>query len=79
MLFNCNLRFNPPIDWVTKSVLPEVKRPGSEADHSCPSSAAVTNEWIYTSTPGDEIKDNDMGGACGTYRKHESCTLVNGR
>jgi hypothetical protein len=28
-----------------------VKWPGSEADHSPPSSAEVKNAWIYTSTP----------------------------
>jgi hypothetical protein len=28
-----------------------VKRPGSEADHSPPSSAEVKNAWSYTSTP----------------------------
>jgi len=33
------------------SLFPGVKRPGSEADHSRPSSAEVKNAWIYTSTP----------------------------
>jgi hypothetical protein len=28
-----------------------VKRPGSEADHSSPSTAEVRNAWSYTSTP----------------------------
>jgi len=28
-----------------------VKWPGHEADHSCPPSAEVRNEWRYTSTP----------------------------
>jgi len=28
-----------------------VKWPGHEADHSCPPSAEVMNEWSYTSTP----------------------------
>jgi hypothetical protein len=36
----------PPIQWV-----PEVKRPGREADHSPPTSAEVKRTWIYTSTP----------------------------
>jgi hypothetical protein len=36
----------PPIYWV-----PGAKRPGSEADHSPPTSAEVKNTWIYTSTP----------------------------
>jgi hypothetical protein len=30
---------------------PEVKRLGSEADHSPPTSAEVKNTWIYTFTP----------------------------
>jgi hypothetical protein len=36
----------PPIQWV-----PEVKRPGREADHSTPSSALFKKMRIYTSTP----------------------------
>jgi hypothetical protein len=36
----------PPIQWV-----PWVKRPGSEADHSPPTSAEVKQMWICTSTP----------------------------
>jgi hypothetical protein len=28
-----------------------VKRPGSETDHSPPSSAEIKNTWSYTSTP----------------------------
>ena len=63
MFLVCNLRFSPTIDWVLRPVLPGVKRPGSEADHSRPSSAEVKNKWSCTSTSGDEIKDNDMGGA----------------
>jgi len=34
-----------------RRVLPGVKRPGREADHSTPSSAEVKNAWRYTSTP----------------------------
>jgi hypothetical protein len=30
---------------------PGVKRPGRGGDHPPPSSAEVTNEWSYTSTP----------------------------
>jgi hypothetical protein len=30
---------------------PGVKRPGSEADHSPPTSAEVKKMWVYTSTP----------------------------
>jgi hypothetical protein len=35
----------PPVQWVQ-----EVKRPGSEADHSPPPSAEVKNAWPSTST-----------------------------
>jgi len=31
--------------------MPEVKRPGIEAEHSPPSSPVVKNEWSYASTP----------------------------
>jgi hypothetical protein len=41
----------PPIQWVTGSLSPGVKRPGREADHSPPASAEVKKMWIYTSTP----------------------------
>jgi len=41
----------PPIQWVTEALSLGVKRPGSEADHSPPSSAKVKNAWTYTSTP----------------------------
>jgi hypothetical protein len=34
----------------TVAPLPGVKRPGSDADHSFPSSADVKKTWIYTST-----------------------------
>jgi len=63
----CNLRFSPHTDTVPRPVLHGVKRPGSEADRSRPSRDEVKNKWSYTFTPGDEIKDSDMGGACGTY------------
>jgi hypothetical protein len=36
----------PPLQWV-----PGIKRPGSEVDHSPPTSAEVKKMWIYTSTP----------------------------
>jgi hypothetical protein len=39
-----------PIQWVPGALSPGVKRPGREADHSPPTSAAVKNTWIYTST-----------------------------
>ena len=35
----------------TGSPFPGVKRPGCGTDHSPPSSAEVTNEWNYTSSP----------------------------
>jgi hypothetical protein len=34
----------------TGGSFPGVKRPGREADHSPPTSAAVKEMWIYTST-----------------------------
>jgi hypothetical protein len=40
----------PPIQWVQGDLSLGVKRPGREADYSPPSSAEITNEWIYTST-----------------------------
>jgi hypothetical protein len=39
----------PPSHWVLGVVSPAVKRPGSEADHSPPSSAEEW--WSYTSAP----------------------------
>jgi hypothetical protein len=36
----------PPIQWI-----PGIKRPGSEADHSPPTSAKVKKMWIYTFIP----------------------------
>jgi hypothetical protein len=41
---------HPPIQWVPRALSLGVKRPGSEADHSPPSSAEVKNTWSYTST-----------------------------
>jgi hypothetical protein len=40
----------PPIQWVSETLSPRVKRPGREADHSPPTSAKIKNTWIYTST-----------------------------
>jgi hypothetical protein len=37
----------PPIQWI----LPGVKRPGCEGDHSPRTSAEVKKTWLYTSTP----------------------------
>jgi hypothetical protein len=41
----------PPVQWVPASLSREVKRSGSEAEHSPPSSAEVKCAWSYTSTP----------------------------
>jgi len=41
----------PPIQWVPGALSLRVKRPGSEADHSPPSSAEVKNAWSYTFNP----------------------------
>jgi hypothetical protein len=41
----------PPIQWVSGVLLPGIKRPGRETDHSPPASAEVKKTWIYTSTP----------------------------
>jgi hypothetical protein len=40
----------PPVQSVSGSCSPEIKRPGREADHSPPTSTEVKNTWIYTST-----------------------------
>jgi hypothetical protein len=40
----------PPIKYVPGGYFLRVKRKGSEAGHSSPSSAEVKNEWKYTST-----------------------------
>jgi hypothetical protein len=37
--------------WVPGTLTLGVKRPGSEADHSPPSSAEVKNAWSYTTIP----------------------------
>jgi hypothetical protein len=39
------------IQWVPGALSLGVRRPGSEADYSPPSSAKVKNAWSYTSTP----------------------------
>jgi hypothetical protein len=40
-----------PIQWVPGALLPSVKRPGREADHSPPASAELKKMWIYISAP----------------------------
>jgi hypothetical protein len=39
-----------PNQWIPRDLSPVVKRPGSEADHSSPSSAEVNNARCCTST-----------------------------
>jgi hypothetical protein len=46
----------PPIQWVSGALSPEVKRPGREADYSLPSSAKVKNAWSSISTPSHVFK-----------------------
>jgi hypothetical protein len=41
----------------TGGSFPGAKRPGSEADHSPPTSAEVKKMWIYTSTPPIRLQD----------------------
>jgi hypothetical protein len=41
----------PPIKWVPRSLSPEVKRPGSEAEHSPPTRVEVKKTSIYAPTP----------------------------
>jgi hypothetical protein len=56
----------PPIEWIPGALSVGIKRPGSEADHSLPSSAEV-KEWVelylhYLSTPswrGAQLKYRD--------------------
>jgi hypothetical protein len=40
----------PHNQWIPGALSPVVKQPGSEPDHSYPSSAEVKNAWSYTST-----------------------------
>jgi len=40
-----------PIQWIRGALIPGLKRPEFEADHSTPSSAEIKNVWSYTSTP----------------------------
>jgi hypothetical protein len=41
----------PPIQRVPGALSPKVKRLGSEADHSSPTSAEAKKMWIYTHSP----------------------------
>jgi len=41
----------PPIQCVSGVLLPAIKQPGYEADHSHPSRVEVKNAWSYTSSP----------------------------
>jgi hypothetical protein len=40
-----------PILWMSGALSQEVKQPGSEADHSPPTSSEVKKTWIHISTP----------------------------
>jgi hypothetical protein len=40
-----------PIQWIPGDLSLGVRRPGSEADHSPPSSAKFKNAWSYTYAP----------------------------
>jgi hypothetical protein len=44
-----HLSIQCPTQRVLQAFFPRVKRPGREADHSCPSSAKIQTEWSYTS------------------------------
>jgi hypothetical protein len=41
----------PSIQWVSGDLCPGLKRPGSEADHSPPTSDEVKKTRVYTCTP----------------------------
>jgi hypothetical protein len=47
----------PPTQWVLAVLIPGVKRPGREADHSPPSRVEVKNVWSYTSAPPTCLHD----------------------
>jgi hypothetical protein len=55
----------PSIKWVLEAFSLGVKRPGSEADHSLPSSAKIKKACSYTSIPntpswhGTQLKHRD--------------------
>jgi hypothetical protein len=55
----------PPIQWVTRALSLEVKRPGREADYSPPSSAEVKCVELYFHSPnmpslrGAQLKHRD--------------------
>jgi len=38
---------HPPIQWVSGAIIPGIKQPVHEADHSPPSSAELKSEWNY--------------------------------
>jgi hypothetical protein len=53
-----------PVQWERSVFCVEVKRLKREADHSPPSSAKITNEWRFTSTPPPQFLclDRDKSG-----------------
>jgi hypothetical protein len=46
----CSRPTQPPIQWLTRAVFPEVKRTAREADHLPSSGMEVKKEWSYTFT-----------------------------
>jgi len=47
----------PPIQWLPGAFTPRGKRSGRKADHSPSSSADVTNQWTYISSPPIRLQD----------------------
>jgi len=41
----------PRLQWVPRTLFPEVRRPGRETDHASPSSVDVKNSWCYINVP----------------------------
>ena len=60
----------PPTQWLMESLFPRVNRPQREAEHSSVSSAAVENEWSYTSPP------SYASMLCTQTTKFEICALL---
>jgi len=50
-----------PIQWVLGFL------PGSEVDHSRPSTAVVKREWSYTSAPPIRLRGVDRGNIISTF------------
>jgi len=50
--------------------IPDVKRPGREADHSPPSGAELKNAWSNTSTPPVRLRGVVLSQAQGKMRNY---------